>query len=60
MFCVNVQYIQCSVLMSPDFPKLAEKLLVIRTDKHEDLVRPKNVLPVRNPPPPPQNSLSCA
>ena len=46
MFCVNVQYIQCSVLMSPDFPKLAEKLLVIRTDRHEDLVRPKNILPV--------------
>ena len=25
----------------PDFQKLAEKLSVIRTDKHEDLVRPK-------------------
>jgi hypothetical protein len=30
-----------------DFPKLAEKLSVIRTDRHEDLVRPKNILPVR-------------
>jgi hypothetical protein len=27
--------------------KLAEKLSVIRTDRHEDLVRPKNILPVR-------------
>jgi hypothetical protein len=25
-----------------DFPKLAEKLSVIRTDRHENLVRPKN------------------
>jgi hypothetical protein len=31
----------------PDFPKLAEKLSVIRTDRHEDLVRPKNILSVR-------------
>jgi len=30
-----------------DFPKLAEKLSVIRTDRHENLVRPKNILPVR-------------
>ena len=30
-----------------DFLKLAEKLSVIRTDRHEDLVRPKNILPVR-------------
>ena len=30
-----------------DFPKLAQKLSVIRTDRHEDLVRPKNILPVR-------------
>ena len=30
-----------------DFPKRAEKLSVIRTDRHEDLVRPKNILPVR-------------
>ena len=30
-----------------DFPKLAEKLSVIRTDRHEDLVRPKHILPVR-------------
>ena len=30
-----------------DFPKLAEKLSVIRTDRHEDLVRPKNILFVR-------------
>ena len=32
---------------STDFPKLAEKLSVIRTDRHEDLVRQKNILPVR-------------
>jgi hypothetical protein len=31
----------------PDFQKLAEKLSVIWTDKHEDLVRPKNILQVR-------------
>ena len=30
-----------------DFLKLAEKLSVIRTDRHEDLVRSKNILPVR-------------
>ena len=30
-----------------DFPKLAEKLSVIRTDRHENLVSPKNILPVR-------------
>jgi hypothetical protein len=30
-----------------DFPKPAEKLSVIRTDRHENLVRPKNILPVR-------------
>jgi hypothetical protein len=30
-----------------DFPKLAEKLSVIRTDRHENLVRPKTILPVR-------------
>ena len=30
-----------------NIPKLAEKLSVIRTDRHEDLVRPKNILPVR-------------
>jgi hypothetical protein len=30
-----------------DFPKLAEKLSVIWTDRHEDLIRPKNILPVR-------------
>ena len=30
-----------------DFPKLAEKLSVIWTDRHENLVRPKNILPVR-------------
>ena len=30
-----------------DFLKLAEKLSVIRTDSHKDLVRPKNILPVR-------------
>ena len=34
-------------MSSSDFPKLAEKLSVIRTDRHEDLVRPKNILPVR-------------
>ena len=34
-------------LETADFPKLAEKLSVIRTDRHEDLVRPKNILPVR-------------
>ena len=33
--------------LSPDFPKLAEKLSVIRTDRHENLVRPKNILPVQ-------------
>jgi hypothetical protein len=33
--------------MFTDFPKLAEKLLVIRTDRHENLVRPKIILPVR-------------
>ena len=33
--------------INTDFPKLAEKLTVIRTDRHEDLVRPKNILPVR-------------
>ena len=33
--------------ITSDFPKLAEKLSVIRTDRHEDLVRPKNSLPVR-------------
>ena len=32
---------------TPDFPKLAEKLSIIRTDRHENLVRPKNILPVR-------------
>ena len=32
---------------STDFPKLAEKLSVVRTDRHEDLVRQKNILPVR-------------
>ena len=36
-----------SSLLLPDFPKLAEKLSVIRTDRHENLVRPKNILPVR-------------
>ena len=30
-----------------DCLKLAEKLSVIRTDSHKDLVRPKNILPVR-------------
>jgi hypothetical protein len=30
-----------------DFPKLAEKLSVIRTDRHENLVSPKNILSVR-------------
>ena len=30
-----------------NIPKLAEKLSVIRTDRYEDLVRPKNILPVR-------------
>jgi len=38
----------CSTSFStPDFPKLAEKLSVIQTDRHENLVRPKNILPVR-------------
>jgi hypothetical protein len=36
-----------TVLNVADFPKLAEKLSVIRTDRHENLVRPKNILPVR-------------
>jgi hypothetical protein len=39
-----------------DFPKLSEKLSVIRTDRHEDLVRPKNILPVRKKAP--KNSLA--
>ena len=34
-------------LFHTDFPKLAEKLSVIRTDRHEDLVSPKNILVVR-------------
>ena len=42
-----------------DFPKLAGKLSVIRTDGHEDLVRPKNILPVRKKKAP-KNSRSCA
>ena len=38
----------CKILSTfTDFPKLAEKLSVIRTDRHENLVRPKNILPVR-------------
>ena len=41
-----------------DFPKLAEKLSVIRTDRHENLVSPKNILPVRKKVP--KNSLSHA
>ena len=44
--------------ITSDFPKLAEKLSVIRTDRHEDLVRPKNILPVRKKAL--KNSLSCA
>ena len=36
-----------SCLQKADFPKHAEKLSVIRTDRHENLVRPKNILPVR-------------
>ena len=42
-----------------DFPKLAEKLSVIQTDRHENLVRPKNILPVREKKIP-KNSLSHA
>jgi hypothetical protein len=38
---------QRSPLLYTDFPKLAEKLSVIRTERHENLVRPKNILPVR-------------
>ena len=41
-----------------DFPKLAEKLSVNRTDRHENLVSPKNILPVRKKVP--KNSLSHA
>jgi hypothetical protein len=44
-FCYEI--IHTLVKYSPDFPKLAEKLSVIQTDRHEDLVRPKNILPVR-------------
>jgi hypothetical protein len=33
-------------LKCSDFLKLAEKLSVIRTDRHENLVRPKNIFPV--------------
>ena len=36
-----------TIIWESDFPKLAEKLSVIRTDRHENLVRPKNILPVR-------------
>ena len=36
-----------AVISSADFPKLAKKLSVIRTDRHENLVRSKNILPVR-------------
>ena len=43
--CGNVLDLDFTILT--DFPKLAEKLSVIRTDRHEDLVRPKNILPVR-------------
>ena len=42
----------------PDFPKLAEKLSVIRTDRHENLVRPKNIC--RSEKKVPKNSLSHA
>ena len=37
----------CLAPLSTDFPKLAEKLSVIRTDRQENLVRPKYILPVR-------------
>jgi hypothetical protein len=37
--------------LTADFPKLAEKLSVIRTDRHEDLVGLKNILLVRKKPP---------
>ena len=36
-----------NLYIKADFPKLAGKLSVIRTDRHENLVRPKNILPVR-------------
>jgi hypothetical protein len=39
--------VRFSYLALADFQKLAEKLSVIRTDRHENLVRPKNILPVR-------------
>ena len=38
-------YLKCPVVS--DFPKLAEKLSVIRTDRHVNLVGPKNILLVR-------------
>jgi hypothetical protein len=42
-----------------DFPKLAEKLSVIRTDRHEDLVKTKKYFagPKKKAP---KNSRSCA
>ena len=56
-YCFNKLYYDCKHLIVliivecrhvlADFPKLAEKLSVIRTDRHENLVRPKNILPVR-------------
>ena len=43
----EIEYRGKTTSSQADFPKLAEKLSVIRTDRHEDLVRPKNILPVR-------------
>jgi hypothetical protein len=44
--CLVIKFEEEKKLIT-DFPKLAEKLSVIRTDRHEDLVRPKNILPAR-------------
>ena len=58
----NVKLLGCELIVFNvkllGFPKLAEKLSVIRTDRHENLVSPKNILPVRKKVP--KNSLSHA
>ena len=45
-----------ALLTRSDFPKLAEKFSVIRTDRHENLIRPKNIC--RSEKKVPKNSLS--
>ena len=44
---IRILKLDLRLICITDFPKLAKKLLVIRTDSHENLVRPKNILPVR-------------